>query len=274
MEWSKMKTIILLILLCTNLALLTLVLGESYADKKAEEQTRADAITFLRQGGIQLEESAVPRGTDLTPMKAERDRQNESALAAALLGEDVTMEERGGGVYLYSSAAGSVQFHSDGSFQASLEPSAFPLGGQTEQEHGQKIMAKLGFKAQVVEKQISGQGCVLKLRQLWQGAPVFNLQAVLHYSGQGLESITGARRLFGTPEQQQTQLLSPASALVEFSTGLSALGDVCSRVDSILPGYSASISLTEGMILTPVWYITTDTGGYQLDLVTGELSRA
>lgn len=274
MEWSKMKNIILLILLYTNIALLALVLGESYADRRAEAQTRADAITFLQQEGVRLEEDAVPRSTELSPLKAERDRTNESALAAALLGEAVVMQDRGGGVYLYSSAVGRIQFHSDGSFQATLEPDAFPLNGQTEQEHAQKIMSKLDFHAQVMEKQVGTQGCVLKLRQLWQGTPVFNLQASLHYNDRGLESVTGARRLFGAPEQQQAQLLSAASALVHFSTGLNALGDVCSQVDSIVPGYSASVSLTEGMILTPVWYITTDTGGYQLDLVTGDLSRA
>ena len=69
-------------------------------------------------------------------------------------------------------------------------------------------------------------------------------------------------------------MLTPASALVRFSTGLNALGDVCSQIDSIVPGYTCSVSLTEGMVLTPVWYITTDTGGYQLDLVTGSLGRA
>ena len=55
---------------------------------------------------------------------------------------------------------------------------------------------------------------------------------------------------------------------------MNALGDVCSSIDDIQPGYLSSATLTDGMILTPVWYITTDTGGYCLDLVSGSLSRA
>jgi len=48
---------------------------------------------------------------------------------------------------------------------------------------------------------------------------------------------------------------------------------VCSRVDEIVPGYLSATSLSRQMELTPVWRITTDTGAYQLDLVSGELER-
>lgn len=274
MEWSKMKNIILLILLCTNAALLAIVLNQSFQERQAKEQARADAILFLQQGGIQVENSAVPQSTDLVLQKAERDQSGEKRLAAALLGDSVSVQDRGGGVYLYRSAAGSIQFHSDGSFQAALEPSAFPLGDQTPEEHARQLMSQLGFTAQVLAAEDVGGVQVVQLQQLWQGVPVFNLQVTLNYTDQGLSAIASGRRLFGTPEEETAAVLTPASALVRFSTGLNALGDVCSRIDSIVPGYTCSVSLTEGMVLTPVWYITTDTGGYQLDLVTGSLGRA
>jgi hypothetical protein len=54
---------------------------------------------------------------------------------------------------------------------------------------------------------------------------------------------------------------------------LNRLGDVCSRVDGIEPGYLSVTSLSRQMELTPVWRITTDTGAYQLDLVSGEVER-
>jgi hypothetical protein len=46
-----------------------------------------------------------------------------------------------------------------------------------------------------------------------------------------------------------------------------------SRVDSIIPGYVSSTALNQRLSLTPVWRVTTDTGAYQLDLVSGELTR-
>ena len=48
---------------------------------------------------------------------------------------------------------------------------------------------------------------------------------------------------------------------------------MCSRVDAIVPGYLTASSLNKVMTLTPIWQVTTDTGAYRLDLVSGELER-
>jgi hypothetical protein len=48
---------------------------------------------------------------------------------------------------------------------------------------------------------------------------------------------------------------------------------VCSRVDNLVQGYVCSTPLSGPMTLTPVWQIVTDTGSYQLNLVTGGLTR-
>ena len=147
----------LLILLCTNVALLAIVLNQNFQERQAQQQAREDAILFLQQEGVQVEEDTVPKSTTLVLQKAERDRSGEKKLAAALLGEDASVQDRGGGVYLYSSAAGSVQFHSDGSFQAALEPSAFPMGEQTAEEHGKQLMSRLGFTARVLAAEEIGE---------------------------------------------------------------------------------------------------------------------
>ena len=274
MEWSKLKNVILLILLCTNAALLIMVLGQNYKQESAGRQAQADAIAFLQQEGTEVEDAVVPQKNDLSPLKAERDRDEEEKLAQTLLGEGLTAQDRGGGVYLYRSALGEIQFHSDGAFQAYFQTGAFPLNGDAPEEHARGVMSRLNFDGQVLSVQAQADGCTVQLCQQWQGAPVFNLQVALNYSGGELASITGGRRLFGAPQEQEGRVMTPASALMHFSAGLNALGDVCSRIDSIQPGYVSSASLTDGMILTPVWHITTDTGGYQLDLVTGGLSRS
>ena len=51
------------------------------------------------------------------------------------------------------------------------------------------------------------------------------------------------------------------------------MGDVCSRGDAIIPGDLTASSLNKVMTLTPVWQVKTDTGAYQLDLVSGKLER-
>lgn len=274
MEWSKLKNIILLILLCTNAALLAMVLGQNWRESSALRQARADAIALLRQEGTQVEDDVVPQKTELTLLRAERDQAEEEKLARALLGDELAAQDRGGGVYLYRSDLGEIQFHSDGAFQTSFQPNAFSLNGEGPEQLAQRIAEQLAFTGQVVQAQTQSGGSSVLLRQLWNGVPVFNLQMTLEFSSAGLTGIGAGRRLFGTPQRQAAAVLSPASALVRFSAGMNALGDVCSSIDDIQPGYLSSATLTDGMILTPVWYITTDTGGYCLDLVSGSLSRA
>ena len=153
MEWSKLKNIILLILLCTNAALLAMVLGQNWRESSALRQARADAIALLRQEGTQVEDDVVPQKTELTLLRAERDQAEEEKLARALLGDELAAQDRGGGVYLYRSNLGEIQFHSDGAFQASFQPNAFSLNGEGPEQLAQRIAEQLAFTGQVVQAQ-------------------------------------------------------------------------------------------------------------------------
>jgi len=55
--------------------------------------------------------------------------------------------------------------------------------------------------------------------------------------------------------------------------GMKGLGDIYNRVESIAPAYTMSVSLSGPARLDPVWYVKTDTGSYQLDTRTGQVSR-
>ena len=260
MEWSKIKNIVLIILLLTNLSLLTFVLRRDFQDRAAQTQALENALEFLSEKKVEIDRALLPKET-LSPMKMERDREQESQLAAALLGGDVTEQARGGEVYRYSGSAGSVQFHRDGVFQAAFVQGAFPLEGALPEEHAVATLAKLDYQAQVVSATTDGSGKVtLVLRQLWQDTPVFDCQVTLTYAQDCLISMTGGRRL----------VISVPTALFRFYQGMNTLGDVCRTIQEIQKGY---VTGSGGETLTPVWYISTDTRDYLLDMVTGELSR-
>ena len=55
MPWTKLKNIILLILVMTNLFLLAFVLGQAWQNDRAREQTWENALLFLRERGVQVE---------------------------------------------------------------------------------------------------------------------------------------------------------------------------------------------------------------------------
>lgn len=269
MPWTKLKNIILAILAVTNLCLLFLVAGPALQSRRLMSQAREEAIRFLQSRGVQVAEDVIPHSMDLKPQRLERDLEGEERAASALLGGDVTAEARGGEVYRYWNGKGSVQFHSDGAISAQLEPAAFPLG--TDREAGcLALMERMGFSGTVLEE---GED-KLVFRQTWQGSPLFTQQVTLVCRDGGLAAITAGRQLVGKPQEDpERTTLSVSTALIDFFNGASAMGDVCNRIDAIQPGYITAASLSGPTVLTPVWRITTDTGAYQLDAVTGAVTR-
>jgi len=269
MPWSKLKNIILVILAITNLALLVLVGGQAIQGSRLRTRAREDAIQFLRSRGVEVEENAVPQSMDLPPQTAERDLEGEERAAAALLGTPVSAEARGGEVYRYYNEKGSVQFHSDGAISAQLEPGAFPLG-EDRTAACLELMGRMGFQGDILGQEGDG----LTFRQTWKGAPLFTQQVTLVCTGGELTGLSAGRLLVGEPQPDTTrENISVATALIGFFNGMGALGDVCNRIDAIEPGYVAAASLSGPIVLTPVWRVTTDTGAYQLDTVTGGVTR-
>ena len=265
-----MKNIILVILAATNLALLALVGGNALQGRRLLSQAREQSIQFLRNRGVEVDESIIPQSMELLPQTVERDLAGEERAAAALLGNPVSAESRGGEVYRYFNANGSIQFHNDGTLSAQLEESAFSVGGDRA-EGCAALMERMGFQGIV----LSEEGDELTFRQTWKDIPLFTQQVTLVCRGESVSAITSGRLLAGSPQPDASrETITVATALIDFFNGIGALGDVCNRIDAVEPGYAAAASLSGPILLTPVWRVTTDTGAYQLDTVTGTVTRA
>lgn len=271
MEWPKLKNIIILILLTVNILLLVMIITQESSSARYQEQTLVDALAVLEQGGIHVARSAVPTASGPV-LTLERDQNSEAELAAALLGP-VRAEDLGSGRYYYYSSLGSAEFRSNGNFSFAFEPNAAAAqAGANLIEHALHCMEKLNFEGEVLSSELAdGQGTIV-LRQLWQSQPVFSCTVELTYQDGRLVSAVG-RRLMGTPAASSAadDPLSPPTALLRFLSGVSAMGDPCSQVTAIQAGYL--LSAAETVRLTPAWYLTTDTGTYFLDTLTGELTR-
>lgn len=270
MPWSKLKNIIILILLLTNLCLLGLVTGQSVQKSRQRNETRESAMSFLMDRGVEVDEAIIPKTIDLLPQTVERDLEGEKAAAVALLKGDVKTEAKGGETYLYTNEHGMVQFQSDGTFSAQLESGVYPIG-ENRQESCNAALEAIGFCGTLLKETEEG----LVFRQTWKGTELFSQQVTVSCSEDSVIAFTGGQRLIGTPQADPTrQTITVPTALVSFLNGVSALGDVCGRIDKIQEGYVCSVSLSGAMSMTPVWMVTTDTGVYQMDTVTGEVKRA
>ena len=223
-----------------------------------------------------VEDETVPEEMTLLPQTVEWDREQEREAAAVLLGGEVQEQAWSDEIYRYYNETGSIQFHRDGTFQGEFVEGAFRLEEQDAAAYSLQILEILGIQGESLSVQADGgeeDALTVVCRQLWNQVPVFNHLITLTFQGDSLSAIEG-RRLTGEPALNTGQKpISIPTALFQFYHGLVALGDVCSRIDSITPGYVTSAG-TGPSSLTPVWYIATDTRNYRLDTLTGELSRA
>lgn len=277
MPWSKLKNIIILLLLGVNVCLLALDLSRSVHANRLQARAREDVIAFLRDKGVQVRDELVPSSMELIPQIVQRDTQQEARLAAALLGEDAESEDRGAGVYRYFNEKGSIQFHSSGEFSAQFASGAFPAGDAAPSEHARRTLDLLDFQGELIASGAAEASQSFTFRQNWQGVPLFNCQATLNYRDGFLVGITGGRRLSGTPQPDRSlAVITVPTALMRFYTEMtSTLGDACREITGVTGGYVAAASIAGPVSMAPVWYISTDTGVcYQLDTVTGALTRA
>ena len=114
MEWSKAKSLLILLMLAVNLYLGINIYTQIQAQNRQERQMMEDACDILEQRGFTFDREAfmeVP--SELESWTWIRDPEAESAAALRLLGE-YTEERLGGGIYAYEGEAATVIFRIGG----------------------------------------------------------------------------------------------------------------------------------------------------------------
>ena len=276
MESGRVKNLIIVILLLLDGVLLALVGTRQARRARSAGAAVRTAVQVLEAHGLALDEAAMPGEMELAPLEVSRQPESEAEGARALLGGEPASEEPGGGVLRYRGPAGYVQFHGSGEFQAVFEPGAFPLEGQSPEEHGAEILRRLGFEARVLTDGVTdGTGTVTFRQTAPGGVPVLGCQAALHYADGSLVRIGEARRLMGRPVRAggKSAAADPATVLTGVWHGLESLGAPARRILSIRAAYECAVSLSGVARLTPVWLVTTDAGEFRLDAAASAMAR-
>ena len=261
MQWSKIKNIVILILLAVNLLLLAQVGYREAESARYRREAREEAVALLTNNGIQVDLAILPEDPKLGPMRCERDSGSEAALAAALLGSAAEQEDGS-----YAGEKGKLWLYSSGDFTAALGPGAYPLGERTAESLSALVMEKLGFEGEVLSTVEADGVTTVRMRQSWEGTPIFSCEAALVFEGGELKSIRG-KRLPGTPVSVAGEsAMTVTTALVRFLSGVTENGYVRSEVRGLTMGYEMEAVPTSSTFkLTPVWQIETDANPFRLE---------
>ena len=275
MPVSKLKNLVILILLTVCIFLLALVVPQRLRQQRAQAEIRSRLESLFASYGLSLEASAIPASLPLSPLEINLDQVTDMTAITALLGEEVLVQDDSSRYFsAYRSALGQCQTSRSGSFQAQLTqgPSGTDLTQLT-----RTLLQSMGVDAASVSQPVRLSAGVYEVQAVQKllSVPNFSSELRFHFENTTLVSLSGT--LFpGTDAPQQTDegtCLSATDALVRLLSSRRDLGWVGTAVRSVRQGYLKSETASTSILrFVPVWLIETDTGSFTVHGLTGEVT--
>ena len=125
MKASRLKTLVIVILLLVNAFLLFLLLSRRAEQTQAYERTVEQLCELFARSGVSFDRALLPENSDVYALSPERSSTREMAFAKSLLGDDVSAFDSGGGISRYSSSLGSCSLRSGGTVDAASSAATF-----------------------------------------------------------------------------------------------------------------------------------------------------
>ena len=127
MQWSRVKTILIITLLLVDGFLIAMLGGKALFVYQRQQEMRQHVEMILLKNGITLASSMkIPRSAPMPQLRVDRSRADEAALANALLGGDATRREEGEESH-FESTSGEVVWNERGEIHARLTPEGYSM---------------------------------------------------------------------------------------------------------------------------------------------------
>lgn len=266
MRWTKIKNIVLLLLVVVNLFLLGLVGVRAWRTTQNDRLAQARMLQILENNGIAFLPTAFPGPMDLNPKRLTHTPVDETQ-AAALVGE-ITAAETMGTRAIYRGEHGVLTVSSAGEVTVDF----FDRSSLTEEQVWQSL-GRLGLSCRETARRQEGGMVEVEACLLLEDAPLPGEVVTLTCNGDVPAGLS-FRALLGTSESLPAagEPISAATALLRLLDALNRQGYICSRIDSLYAGYT--LSGTGPYTLEPTWFVEIDTAPWRLaiDAYTGEVT--
>ncbi len=274
MPVSKLKNLTILILLLANLALLGILLPGRRAQAQEAASLRQSLSELYAAQDVALDPEVIPDTVTLYVLELAEAPGADLQVAEALLGPDVLAQDDSTR-YLrtFQSSSGTCSISRTGVFHAQL----------TDQRENSDLTkaAKSTLKAMCYAYSALSEPVRLRAGvyqatavQSVLSMPVFESDLTLTYSNGCLTALDG---VFYTGTDltrvSEAHCLSAADALVAFLSARYGLGWMGGEITAMEQGYLRSETASAGAIhLTPVWKLSTDTGQFYINGLSGEIT--
>lgn len=267
MDRCRLKNVIILILLLTNVFLMCALLYRSTSAQSARNRATEQLVELFAADGMELRPDAIPDDTPPAGLVLTRDTDLERSAAVFLLGGGLRHSERGG-VFSYTGTGGAALFRENGSFEAA---------GTLAATGGERFCRKFcqEFHYEVVSTELDGDesGTITALRQ-YGGLTVANCTVTFSLEGGAVVSARGTLLPETSTETAGTSpLLSAQAALTAFQAMRRETGAVASSITEMRLCYELQSSTAAPMSLVPSWCVVTDTVNYYVNCISGMVSQ-
>lgn len=261
MEWKRVRSWLLLLLLAADLVLAGNIGWQLYQLRRSERQAMQDAVALVQQDGIVLSEELVRRMPESTEAyQIPRNSERELQAAQALLGAEEA-QEPGGGVAIYQSEVGQLSFRRGGALELQMQWTEKTLSG----ERCRALLEEAGFPME--QAALTQENGTAVLLQQYEGKTVFNCR--LQWGVQGETMQVRGRWLMSDARSAETrqQGMNRAQLVLALRTLLEQQG--LKQVKGLEPGYILQSEDPQSVLLVPVWAIETENGQRLMSCLDG-----
>lgn len=268
MDRYRLKNCIILILVLMDLFLLFSLLSREGSRHTAQHTAAEQMASLFAADGITLDPDSISDQTPPTGLTLSRSDEWERQAAAALLGNQLSRSDQGGGIYTYSSTRGAAMFRSTGGFDAA---GTLASNGVS---FCRDFCETFGYQEPEFLLDGTNSGTVTVTR-LYDDYPVFNGSITFSITEGVLTGVSGTL-LPDTYEETISDVhpLSASAALTAFQKLRRETQAVVSSVSDVYLCYELQSTASVPMALIPSWCIVTDTALYYVNCITGTVTSS
>ena len=272
MSVSKIKNLILLILLLAVLGLLPAVVPVQAARVGAEKNVHEKLSELYASYGLILDAGSLPASQTLYSIELE----NPSAklAAQALLGSKASAQEAPARMLAsYLSDGGVLQLSRSGELDARITDAA---AAHDLTRATRRYLRSMDFDISAISEPARESAGVYQITasQSLCGVPVFESALTFTYRNSALSRVEGTYYPAGEMVRvSEDACISCADALVALLASRDSLGWVGSEILSCEQGYVHSETASSAMRFVPVWRIETDAGSFYVSGMTREVRQ-
>lgn len=264
MQWSRVKSILIGILVVVDVFLLLTLMGGHLVELQREEEKTNHFISILASKGILAgDDFYLPEMMSLPMLEVDRSKNDEDAFTKGLLGEQIERYEDSEANTIYSSSSGNIIWSVDGKIYGHFLPDGYsvPTTERDMRLMTAKLLEHCGINSSVqIEVDMQARNASATFETA--GVPVFNRFLQLGFGDDQI--VINGWWTFQTPYMVRTNNYVSCEA----SDSILALLNIDSSIQSIDSaeiGYVLLNSTGRRLSITPCCRIITDQGEFFVD---------